>query len=198
MQQRSIETRRRIMSAAVALFAAQGYNASGVAEICHAAGASKGAFYHHFSSKQALFVAVLEDWLAGLDAQMARLRSASRSVKESLLAMTSVLEDVFSQAQGQLPMFLEFWVQAVRNPEIEALVIAPYRRYRTLFSEVIQQGVDAGEFAEVDAEAAAGTLVSLAVGYIVQGLGDPHGADWSENALRSLEMVIRSMERRAG
>ena len=61
MQQRSIETRRRIMSAAVALFAAQGYNASGVAEICRAAGASKGAFYHHFSSKQALFVAVLEE-----------------------------------------------------------------------------------------------------------------------------------------
>ena len=26
-------------------------------------------------------------------------------------------------------MFLEFWVQAARNPEIEKLVIAPYRRY---------------------------------------------------------------------
>ncbi len=196
MQQRSMETRRRILSAAVGLFATQGYNASGVAEICRAAGVSKGAFYHHFPGKQDLFVAVLEDWLAGLDAEFARIRGVSGSVTESLLAMTSMMAAVFSQAEGQLPMFLEFWVQAMRNPEIESLVIAPYRRYRQFFAGIIQQGIDQGEFADMDADMAAGMLVSMAVGYIVQGLGDPNGMDWSMQARRSLEWIIRSWARR--
>ncbi|MCD4674132.1 MAG: TetR/AcrR family transcriptional regulator [Anaerolineaceae bacterium] len=198
MQQRSIETRRRIMSAAIALFSAQGYNVSGVAEICSAAGVSKGAFYHHFPSKQALFVAVLEEWLAGLDSEIKRIRGVSGSVTESLLAMTGVMRDIFSQAEGQLPMFLEFWVQAARNPEIEALVIAPYRRYRHFFAGVIQQGIDQGEFEDVDADLAAGMLVSMAVGYILQGLVDPGGADWGMQAQQSLERVIGSLRRRAG
>jgi AcrR family transcriptional regulator len=198
MQQRSIDTRHKIMTEAVHLFATQGYNASGVAEICSAAGVSKGAFYHHFPGKQDLFVAVLEEWLAGLDVEIDRLGSMSGSVLESLLAMTKVLGAVFLQAEGQLPMFLEFWVQAARNPEIEALVIAPYRRYRRFFAGIIQQGIDRGEFAEVDADMAAEMLVSMAVGYIVQGLGDPTGMDWSNQAQRSLEWVIRSLKRSGG
>ena len=72
MQQRSEETRTRLLEAAVRLFAQQGYDASGVAEICAAAGVSKGAFYHHFESKQALFLALLEEWLARLDAAFSR------------------------------------------------------------------------------------------------------------------------------
>lgn len=197
MQQRSLETRGRILSAAVQLFATQGYNATGVAEICSDAGVSKGAFYHHFSSKQMLFAAVLEEWLAGLDKEIEHLGRLSGSVMERLLSMTPVMASVFSQAQGQLPMFLEFWVQAMRNPEIEALVLAPYRRYRQFFANIIQQGIMQGEFVDMDADMAAGTMVSLAVGYIIQGLGDPEGADWGEQAQRSLENLIRSWERRA-
>jgi AcrR family transcriptional regulator len=196
MQQRSIETRRRIMDEAIALFASRGYNESGVAEICSAAGVSKGAFYHHFPSKQALFVSILEEWLDGLEAEINRIRGESATITESLLAMTSLMRGVFAQAQGQLPMFLEFWVQAARNPEIEAVVIAPYRRYRQLFAGIIQQGIDAGEYADLDAELAAGALVSLAVGYVLQGLVDPAGTDWGAQAQRSLEMFIAGLGRR--
>jgi len=62
-QQRSEETYSRILDAAAASFARNGYERTGVAEICHAAGISKGAFYYHFSSKQALFLALLQRWL---------------------------------------------------------------------------------------------------------------------------------------
>jgi len=62
MQQRSEETRKHILEAAQRLFSAKGYDATGVAEICQAAGVSKGAFYHHFLTKQAVFLVLLENW----------------------------------------------------------------------------------------------------------------------------------------
>ncbi|HRQ22849.1 MAG TPA: helix-turn-helix domain-containing protein, partial [Anaerolineales bacterium] len=67
MQQRSEETRSRIIESAIKLFSARGFNAASVDDICKEAGISKGAFYHHFESKQALFLALLDGWLEIID-----------------------------------------------------------------------------------------------------------------------------------
>ena len=74
MQQRSEETRNAIIEAAETLFTQQGYTAAGVAEICEAAGVSKGAFYHHFETKQAVFLAV-----DGRPAGLISIKPCSRS-----------------------------------------------------------------------------------------------------------------------
>lgn len=42
----------------------QGYAATSVDEICAVAGVSKGAFFHHFASKEALGIAAAEQWTA--------------------------------------------------------------------------------------------------------------------------------------
>ena len=58
-QQRSEETRARLLEAAEACFSESGYDGTGVAKICRRAGVSKGAFYHHFETKQAIFLELL-------------------------------------------------------------------------------------------------------------------------------------------
>jgi AcrR family transcriptional regulator len=69
MQARSEKTHKEIMKSAVAEFSRSGYDAASVADICREAGVSKGAFYHHFPSKQKLFLAIMQDWLKGIDKQ---------------------------------------------------------------------------------------------------------------------------------
>ena len=66
-QQRSEETRANILDAAVRRFAISGYDAASVDEICAEAGVSKGAFYHHFPTKQTVFLALLEGWLKTIE-----------------------------------------------------------------------------------------------------------------------------------
>ncbi|MGD8474909.1 MAG: helix-turn-helix domain-containing protein, partial [Anaerolineae bacterium] len=67
VQQRGEETRTRILDVAQEAFARYGYDATGVAEICRRAGVTKGGFYHHFPSKQDVFLEMLERWLEGMD-----------------------------------------------------------------------------------------------------------------------------------
>lgn len=55
------QTRRTLLRESRRLFATQGYGAVGLSEIVRAAGVTKGALYHHFDSKAALFRAVLEE-----------------------------------------------------------------------------------------------------------------------------------------
>ena len=195
-QRRGEETRSRILEAAAESFAQNGYDGTGVAEICRRAGVTKGAFYHHFPSKQAVFLELLEQWLAGLDAQLEATRDGATTVPEKLLQMAGMIRLVFQMAYGKLPIFLEFWTKAGHNPAIWQATIAPYRRYRTFFARMIEAGMAEGTLRAVDPETTAHVLVSLAVGVLLQGLLDPQGADWGQVAEEGVRMFLKSLERK--
>lgn len=56
------EARARLIAAARDLVRRKGFAATSVDDLCAAAGVTKGAFFHHFASKEALGVALVQDW----------------------------------------------------------------------------------------------------------------------------------------
>lgn len=198
MQERSQETRSNIINAGLNLFSRHGYDATGVAEICAEAGVSKGAFYHHFPSKQAVFVSILDDWLNALDAQMTYMVANASNIPQALFEMATLTRGIFSAADGHLGMFIEFWDQSLHDPEIWKATVAPYRRYTELFAGFIKKGIYEGSIREVDADVAARTLVALAVGILAQGLMDPDSAEWDKITVKSMEIFINGLKRRDG
>lgn len=56
------EARARLIEAARRLVRHKGFAATSVDDLCAAAGVTKGAFFHHFPSKDALGVALIDDW----------------------------------------------------------------------------------------------------------------------------------------
>jgi len=54
--------RTRLLDAAVQVIRAKGYTATTVDEVCAAAGVTKGSFFHHFKSKEAMALAAVEHW----------------------------------------------------------------------------------------------------------------------------------------
>jgi TetR/AcrR family transcriptional repressor of nem operon len=54
--------RARLLDAAVQVIRTKGLSATSVDDLCAAAGVTKGAFFHHFDTKQALAVAAAEHW----------------------------------------------------------------------------------------------------------------------------------------
>jgi AcrR family transcriptional regulator len=80
-EQRSAATRQALVAAARRLWAARGYAEVGTPEIAAAAGVTRGAMYHQFADKAALFLAVVEaveqDVVRRLDVAVARSGAAS-------------------------------------------------------------------------------------------------------------------------
>lgn len=193
MQQRSEETRNRILQSAVDCFSSHGYDVSSVAEICIAAGVSKGAFYHHFPTKQTVFLALMQSWLGGVDEQLRAVMDAAEDVPAGFSQMSQLFGEVFTAAGGHLPMFLEFWTQSMRDPAVWEVVIAPYRNYQDLFAEFIQRGVNEGSLRPMDPQMAARWLLAMAMGLLLQGLVEPN-EQRSENAQKGILLLVEGMK----
>lgn len=58
----AVPTRTKLLNAALGLVRTAGYEATSVDDLCRAAGVSKGAFFHHFKSKEELAVASADYW----------------------------------------------------------------------------------------------------------------------------------------
>jgi len=197
-QKRSENTREQVMAAAVELFCRLGYDACGVAEICATAGISKGAFYHHFPSKKALFLAIMDRWLQSIDERIAGFRAPGSSVPRVMQAMTGAMESIFTDASGQLPMFMEFMVQASRDQAVWEATIAPYRTYQTQFARMLAEGKDEGSIrVDLDEQSAAWVLIAFLVGTLLQGEVMPEAADWKLVVKTGMRMFLDSVQRSA-
>jgi len=196
MQNRSEVTRNHILDAASQLFSTQGYDATGVAEICKLARVSKGAFYHHFATKQAVFMALLELYLNGIETGFSVMRQQTHNVPQVIIQMAEMVGSLFQSTDFHLPIFLEIWSQARHDPQIWQATIAPYRRYQTYFAELIGEGIEEGSLQSIDAQLASRVLVCLAIGLLMESLFDPQITDWQAEARQSMELLLNGIARR--
>lgn len=197
VQQRGQETRNRILDAALEAFALYGYDAASVSEICRRAAVTKGGFYHHFASKQSLFLEMLQRWLEELDSQLAVARSGAATIPDEFLRMARMIEQVFRDAEGRLPIFLEFMTQAGHEPVIWEATIAPFRRYHAFFAQMVEEGISEGLFRSVDPNLATHVLLSFAAGLLVWGLLDPQAADWGQVGYDGIQLLLDGLGRKS-
>jgi AcrR family transcriptional regulator len=192
-QSRAEETRARILEAAEEAFARYGYDGTAVSEICRRAGVTKGGFYHHFPSKQAVFLEMLERWLEGIDAQLAAIRTGELAVPEELLRMTGLIRVVFQDASGNLPIFLEYLTQSTHSSTVWQTTAEPLRKYQKFFAAIMAEGMDEGSLRRVDPDLAAKTLFSFVLGLLVLGLLDPYSADWGQVAQDGMRLLFEGL-----
>jgi AcrR family transcriptional regulator len=91
-------TRTRFLDAARYLFWEKGYAATGMAEILERAEANSGSFYHFFSSKEALLLAVLDGYLEGLEPVI---------VKPAFARHSDPIDRIFAILQGYRERLVE-------------------------------------------------------------------------------------------
>lgn len=195
-QSRAEDTRKSILEVSLTLFSQQGYDATSVAEICQQAQISKGAFYHHFCSKQELFLALMEAWLETVDSFFESSAQSAETVPQALQNMAALSGGLFDALEGGFPILLEFWTQASRHPDIWERAVAPYQRYLEFFIGVIQSGVDEESFDPVvNPEHAARILTAIVMGLLLQAAFDPDGTDWQAVTLFGLDKMINGMRK---
>ncbi len=192
-QQRTDETRTRILEAAEKCFAEHGYEGTGVAEICKLADLSKGAVYHHFASKHAIFMELLNRWLSGLDEQLSRLSDLHTLVPEEIMSFATVFTSIIQAAGERFQLLLEFWSQASRDAQTWEVTIQPFHRYRDFLAGLIDRGIREGTLRPNNPQALARIVIAMGLGLFVQGWIEP-GVDWEQVSRAGISLFINGLQ----
>ena len=129
-------TRDRILVAAVDVFARKGYHGAGVEDIVAASGTSKGAFYHYFASKQAIFLTLMDNLAEVVEQGVEAAISAEQGAMAKVEAALRVVVETAAEQRDLAKILL---VEAVGlGPEFEEKRLEIHRR----FAHVIQRHLD--------------------------------------------------------
>ncbi len=195
--QKAEETRIALLREAESLFALKGYDSVSVDEICEKAEVSKWGFYYHFSSKEALFLELLNLWLSRLDGELKKIELSSSSVEEAVHRMIDLAGSMIEQVEGNYGIIFEFWSKARQEEKIWQGAVSYFDRYKNFFMEILKKGLERGEFqlSEADLELYSQTFVSLAVGVFLQAALDSKKWDWKATLKRMIDLLMSELKR---
>ncbi|OYO00706.1 hypothetical protein CGZ95_08760 [Enemella evansiae] len=144
---RRAQTRRRLMDAAVEVFADRGVNAASVEEISELAGFTRGAFYSNFESKEDLCAALMRDLgqqhLVAAEQAIGRVLDTDERPMDELIddAMDTFVAIQPSDRNAQL-LQLELRLHAARNPDFAAMFNQLEEEMGGLFANLIESGLE--------------------------------------------------------
>ena len=100
---RAKRSRAQILAAALKLFSRAGYHGTSLRDIARAAKASTGNVYHHFPDKEAIFTALIEDYLATISSLDHPFNKAllAGAFPDDLGAMAAALRESIEQYREQ-------------------------------------------------------------------------------------------------
>ena len=159
------ETRRRILEVAAEAFADRGYAGTSLSDVLKASGVTKGGFYFHFPSKEALALATLrhkqEQW-AGL--VMAAVLRRPRAV-EQLEAMVDALCDQHEHDPACRAISRLCTELGDGHPELRPQLSTQLTTWMDLVAGIIRKGQDEGDIRpEVEPTVAAEIAVESFIG----------------------------------
>ncbi len=179
-----IATRERILDAALDVFARKGYHRALVDDIVRASSTSKGAVYHHFPNKQAVFLALVDDFAARLAGAVAAAVGARQGALPKVESALVAALSTFAANERLARLIL---LEAVSlGPVYQAKRTEVAARFAALIQRYLDEAVADGSIAPLDTRVA--TLAWLgAVNEIV--------TQWLHGDVRDPEATIPTLTR---
>lgn len=138
------QTRQMLLESSLELFGAQGFHATSVQEIVERAGLTKGAFYHHFASKEDVLLLIHDEFLQTQGDRVAEIVAAYESPVDQLTEI--VRYSVLSVARYQAHVAVFFQERKYLTGERAAEVHRKRDIVERLMESVIKRGIEQGYF----------------------------------------------------
>ena len=131
--------RDELLDAALQVFARRGYREAGVDEIAAEAGYSKGALYWHFSGKEELLRALLDERIDAPMRDRVELLASAPPEQDMSVEAARAFARQLKEAREALLLEREYWSLAIRDPALRAR----YLERQTELREALADGMKA-------------------------------------------------------
>ena len=164
VQARLDAQRSRIVAAAAALLAEQGYAGCSIAAVAERAGVATGTVYNHVEGKAGLVAEVFRD---RVDGELAAVGAAVALAGDTAARVRALVESFAGRALRAPKLAYALLAEPV-DPVLDALRLRYRSAFRDLVAGIVAAGVAAGELPDQDAAVVAAALVG-AIGEALVG-----------------------------
>ncbi|HEV7129767.1 MAG TPA: TetR/AcrR family transcriptional regulator [Ktedonobacterales bacterium] len=186
----SEERQKQILEAAITEFARHGFHATRMEDIARASGLSKGAVYLYYRSKDAIIAALLRTLFAWELRGARAVVEGAGSAAERLLALTHMFADELDRMVVAMPILLEFYAVAFRQSSVREHLGQMYEEFRAPLAQLIQEGIEHGEFRQVEPDAVGLAWIALLEGLTLLWVVNPRGIAWREQADAAVRLLL--------
>lgn len=160
----SDERKVQIINAAEEVFTKKGFDEARMDDIAEETGLSKGTLYLYFKSKDDLIIAILDRMIQREFKQLENLNQDELSATDAIWKITDLLTRDILGWLRLIPIVYQFLALAFRNKYVQLALKKYINRYLDILAPIIQRGVEAGEFRQVDTRE-----VAIAMGAMIEG-----------------------------
>ena len=177
-KERQAHTRARLMRSAAKVAAERGLEGASLALVAEEAGFTKGAVYANFESKEALFLAMLEERFDQRIEELDRVLAAGGTIEEQARqAGRDFIAAIEAQPEWER-LFFEFAVYAARNEEFRLALVERYRTLRGQIAESLERRArELGIEPALPPERVALMTFAMANGVALERLLEPEAVD---------------------
>lgn len=187
-QERSRTRRKRLLDAALEVFTRHGYSDTAVDEIARASETSKGGLYFHFPSKQALFLALLDEASVAL---LQRVEAAMATEDDPLRRGDAALREVLHAFGSHRLLARLLLIEALgAGKEFSARLNDLHAAFAALIADCLDDAVVLGQIPPHDTRVAADAWYGAVNHVVLRWLmtDEPRQLEEVYPALRSLLM----------
>ena len=186
--------RNQILDAATKVFVRLGFQHARMDDIVEESGLSKGTLYWYFKSKEDIINAILRRLFAGALESLESLLEAEGTVSERLVQLTSDRVTGMKHMSSLVPIIFEFYAVAVHQQWVKQFIGEYFKHFRGLLEDLIQQGIDRGEFYPVNAAETAISLASMYEGLTIHWLMEPETVQWDILSENSIPILLNGLK----
>ena len=152
MKKLELQDRRKeqIMSAALSVVVAKGYDQSRMDDIVEKSQLSKGAIYWYYKSKEEVYLSLVDYWFLQYSSGVVDTLQQQESASDQLKALFDFFIGQFDKNPATFKLLVEFWRLAGLNPDFNTKLQQIYSDFLEYIIEIIKVGVANGEFKNVE------------------------------------------------
>ena len=152
MKKLELQDRRKeqIMSAALSVAVAKGYDQSRMDDIVEKSQLSKGAIYWYYKSKEEVYLSLVDYWFVQYSSDVVDTLQQQESASDQLKALFDFFIEQFDKNPAVFKLLVEFWRLAGLNPDFNAKLQQVYSDFLEYIIEIIKVGIANGEFKNVE------------------------------------------------
>lgn len=165
-----VERTEQILSAACEVVSELGFKSLRIADVARRAGTSTGTVHYYFATKTALMHAAFE-W--NFERSLSRRRPILNAASDPRERLREFIDSYLPADEVTVRawhVWAELWVEALHDPELQALNERVYGEWRRIVAGIIRDGQDAGLFRPEDPVLAANALIAMIDGLALQVL----------------------------